>query len=116
MMRHTTTTTGNKCVKVLQFRDPVHNKINIIKYQKMKYFTKKPYFLFADLGDGWVPVVLNSATELIFIKEIQKELNDNHSYWIGGSTDIEAEGSVTFLDYLQDNAGNDIFPDFTTKI
>ena len=54
----------------------------------------------SDLGDGWSPVILNSPTELIFMKEIQKELNASNIYWIGGSTDVENEDSLTFLDYL----------------
>ena len=54
----------------------------------------------SDLGDGWGPVILNSQTELIFIKEIHKELNASINYWIGGSTDVENEDSLTFLDYL----------------
>ena len=61
-----------------------------------------------DLGHGWAPSVVDSATELILIKAIQKEMTDNRSYWIGGSTDLEERESLTFFDYLPTSIGKEI--------
>ena len=63
----------------------------------------------AEFGEGWGPAVINSASELILIHEIQKKMNDSHSYWIGGSTFVEHGESVTFYDYMTTSTGNEMF-------
>ena len=57
------------------------------------------------LGEGWIPAVINPHSELILIHQIQKGMNDSHSYWIGGSTFLEEEASVTFFDYVANLTG-----------
>ena len=57
------------------------------------------------LGKGWEPVVIDSAPELIFIKEYQKGMSNNQSYFIAGSTNIETGETLTIFDYLPDNSG-----------
>ena len=59
----------------------------------------------SDLGGGWAPVILNSPMELILVHKIQKEMNVNHNYWIGGSTFVKHGQIVTFYDYITDITG-----------
>ena len=59
-----------------------------------------PFFCILEIGKGWAPAVINSPSELILIQKIQKEMNDDHSYWIGGSTYTKHGKPVTFYDYL----------------
>ena len=61
-----------------------------------------------DLGNGWTPAVVNSPEELILIHKIQEKMNDNHSYWIGGSTYIKDGDPVTFYDYMPNLIGKKI--------
>ena len=63
----------------------------------------------AELGDGWAPAVINSASELILIHKIQQKWDDNHSSWIGGSTFVKHGESVTFFDYMTTSTGYEMF-------
>ena len=38
------------------------------------------------IGFGWNPAIINSQRELDFIKENQKQLINEYSYWLGGSS------------------------------
>ena len=65
------------------------------------------FFFPGRLGAGWAPAVLNSQVELDFIKEAQKGLSHDRSYWIGGSTDSGAGSNITFSNYnTNSNGGN----------
>ena len=56
-------------------------------------------FMFSEIGQGWIPVVLNSETELEFILENQRNLSNNQSFWIAGSA--RTTGDIDFLHYFQ---------------
>ena len=40
----------------------------------------------SDIGNGWIPALINDQTELDFIRESQRGLSNNHDYYIGGTT------------------------------
>ena len=63
------------------------------------------FFYILELGVGWAPAVINSASEFILINKLQQQMGDNHSYWIGGSTFVEYGQSVTFYDYITHSKG-----------
>ena len=65
------------------------------------------------LGDGWAPAVINSPSELSFIKEKQKFLSNNRTYWIGGSTNIEIGEIITLFDYMTSESGTKRKPTIT---
>ena len=67
------------------------------------------YFSFlSELGDGYVPAVINSATEFKFINRISVE-GGRRSFFIGGSTNAAREGGINrfidFFEYLQSSTG-----------
>ena len=63
-------------------------------------------FPLSEIGAGWVPAIINSTSELVFIGEHHKMLSNNASFWIGGST--LAEGKIELSDYM-------VHPSFTGK-
>ena len=63
--------------------------------------------MLSELGDGWNLAIIDSPTELIFIIEIQKELDDDKSYWIGGSTNARENASVTYFYYYLNSTGKE---------
>ena len=60
--------------------------------------------LLSELGDGWGLAIIDSPVELIMIREIQKKMDDDNSYWTGGSTNAREHDSVTYFDYYQNNS------------
>ena len=63
--------------------------------------------MLSELGDGWNLAIIDSPAELILIREIQKELDGNKSYWIGGSTNAKENASVTYFDYYLNSTGKE---------
>ena len=61
----------------------------------------------SELGDGWAPAVLNNQVETNFIKQTQKGLSNDRSYWIGGSTDTESGSVIDLGRYITDSTGDD---------
>ena len=59
----------------------------------------------SELGIGWAPAIINSASELIAIRKIQDKMHDGHSYWIGGSTFVKYDKLVTYYDYITTYTG-----------
>ena len=66
----------------------------------------KLFSCITEFGEGWAPAIINSPSELILLQKIQMEMNDNYSYWIGGSTYAKHGKPVAFLDYLASLTGN----------
>lgn len=64
-----------------------------------------PCICLLGLGEKWAPAVINSASEWIFIREIQKRFGNSLSYWIGGSTYARDGLPVTFYEYMPDLKG-----------
>ena len=60
-------------------------------------------YMFSDIGNGWIPVILNSQTELEFILENQRSLSNNQSFWIAGST--RTTGDIDYSHYFQYELG-----------
>ena len=71
-----------------------------------EHFTYVYILCQSELGQGWAPAIINTSTELSLIKNIQLNLNNVQSYWVGGSTDADHWGPVTFFDYLPNTDGN----------
>lgn len=69
------------------------------------YTLLSPCICILELGDGWVPVVINSPSELILIHKMQKRMYGALSYWIGGSTYVKHGEPVTFYDYMPNLSG-----------
>ena len=63
------------------------------------------YNLLTELGDGWDIAIIDYPAELILIREIQKKLDGDNSYWIGGSTNAGENTSVSYFDYYQNSIG-----------
>ena len=59
--------------------------------------------MFSGIGNGWIPVILNSETELNFILEKTGELSNDQSFWIAGSA--RTTGDIDFLHYFQYELG-----------
>ena len=59
--------------------------------------------MFSGIGNGWIPVILNSETELNFILENIGELSNNQSFWIAGSA--RTTGDIDFLHNFQYELG-----------
>ena len=78
----------------------------------LKVYSKGPRkfksLIFLELGDGWGIAIIDSPVELILIREIQKEMNDDNSYWIGGTTTATENTTVTFFDYYPDSTGKEM--------
>ena len=55
---------------------------------------------------GWGPAVLNNQAELDFIRQAQRWLSDDRSYWIGGSTNINAWNTFQYNNYMTEDSGN----------
>ena len=43
------------------------------------------FVFFSEIGPGWMPAILESRAERVFVKESQKLLSDIRTYWIGGN-------------------------------
>ena len=59
------------------------------------------YLLLLDIqdnGGGWTPFILYSQAQLDFIKQAQKGLSHDRSYWIGGSTDSAPWSTIDLTD------------------
>ena len=41
---------------------------------------------FLEIGSGWFPTILSNQAELEFVRENQRKLSNNQSYWIHGTT------------------------------
>ena len=63
--------------------------------------------LFSHTKDGWYPAILNSAEERDFVKQAQRKLTNDRSYWIGGSTSANAGRIINLDSYQTGDAGND---------
>ena len=70
----------------------------------------------SELGDGWVPAILNTQVETDFIRQAQKGLTDDRSYWIGGSTNTESGSIIDLNACLTDNTGEFNNPIINTLI
>ena len=57
----------------------------------------------SDIGNGWIPALINDQTELDFIRESQRGLSNNHDYYIGGTTRGQRE--IDLSGYRTTNAG-----------
>ena len=57
------------------------------------------------MGDGWSPAVINDRMEFNFIREAQRGLTDNRSYWIGGSTNAEDFDTFGLTPYMDGDLG-----------
>ena len=59
------------------------------------------------MTSGWEPAVLDARAELDFIRQAQRGLSHDRSYWIGGSTDSQPWSNTTSLyQYRTSNSGN----------
>ena len=56
----------------------------------------------------WAPAVLNDQREFDFIKQAQRTLGNDKSYWIGGSTGSQAWSIISFNTYNQDSGKHTI--------
>ena len=61
-----------------------------------------------DLGEGWIPAVLNSEDEWGFIRKGQAGKGELYSFWIGGSSDanIIAGDIISYYQYMTAGSGN----------
>ena len=62
-------------------------------------------FYFLGLGSGWGSAVLNSQTEVDFIKQEQTSFGDKKSYFVGGSTNANVNANFDLQNYLSGNSG-----------
>ena len=58
------------------------------------------------IEEGWGPAVLNDQTELDFIREAQRGLSHDKSYWIGGSTNSGPWSFIDLREYRTNDSGN----------
>ena len=61
-------------------------------------------FVLPEIGPGWMPTILNSQAEVDFIRDSQKLLSNNISYWIGGSSTVL--GRIELSDYSTRSQGS----------
>ena len=89
---------------LFRFQNIKSNFKNAIFYIKSKSMN---CVIFLDLGEGWVPAVLNNQRELDFIREGQKLFcHNDRSYWIGGSTNIQRGSTFNISQYNTGDTGN----------
>ena len=63
-----------------------------------------------EIGEGWAPAILNSQSEVDFLKQAQKDFGDNtRSFWIGGSTNAALNKTFDFNSYLTGDSGDYYF-------
>ena len=60
----------------------------------------------SEMGNGWAPVVINSQEEYDFLRQGQKTLRNSVPYWINGSTNVQQQLGLEFLNY-SDYIAND---------
>ena len=54
-------------------------------------------FIYLKVSSGWTPAVVDTRAELDFIRQAQRGLSHDRSYWIGGSTDSPPWSTTNYL-------------------
>ena len=62
-----------------------------------------------DLGHGWAPVVINSELKYKFIRENQRHLSSNRSFYIGGTTNTGTGEELEYFEYRPYSIGETSF-------
>ena len=63
-----------------------------------KWLNTIPFLFITELGTGWAPAVADTSVELNNIDRGQKQLSNDRSFWIGGSTNEPATDDIA-MDY-----------------
>ena len=64
------------------------------------------FLYLSDLGEGWAPTILNSQSEVDFLKQAQKDFGDNtRSFWVDGTTNAELNSIFDFNSYITGDSG-----------
>ena len=58
----------------------------------------------SELGDGWVPVIMDTGEDYNFIRNTDIHLTDVHDYYLGGTTNAEWTYE-NYNDYIPNNSG-----------
>ena len=80
-----------KCL--LALRQEIHSVYNV--FNSIYLFL---FFVFLEIGLGWMPAIMNSEEERDFIKESHRLLSDVRTYWIGGS--VPSSVPLNFSTYV----------------